>query len=218
VDLAPARFVVAASIPTPTGALLSLADGPVGGPGNGRGGNDALSLDQVAIRLPDAPAAVSFVDVTVGTLLVGGGSLAPVRAGIIDLFFGSLSDAGGEVLNRLVRALRPLLEGLFQGNDWWEGLRQPPGQGGAAPAMPAPREGSAPGDVLPDPESQEAPAFGEETLAPSEGARAASLILAAAVAGMWLTPCGPGRRSAERRGRPTMSRNLAADDYWGQCG
>jgi hypothetical protein len=187
VQLAPSAPPAPASgIAPSSGALLALADGPVGGSGSARGGSGAASLDQVAIRLPDPPPVAALVDATVATLLVGSGlgsaPTAPGQGGLIDQMFGPLSDTGGEVLNQLMRPLRPLLDGFLPGGDWWQ-----------EPRPPAPGESAAPGDALPEPESPEAAELGEG-LSASDGAQAVGLALAAA-ASAWLNPDRPGRRS-----------------------
>jgi methionine-rich copper-binding protein CopC len=198
VQLAPSAPPAPASgIAPSSGSLLALADGPVGG--SARGGSGGVSLDQVAIRLPDPSPAANLVDATVATLLVGSGlgsaPTAPGQGGLIDQVFGSLGDTGSEVLNQLMRPLRPLLDGLLPGSDWWQEPRPPAGPDGAPPAMPAPGESGAPGDVLPESESSES----GEGLSASEGAQALGLVLAAAVAGVWIDPERRGRRFGERR-------------------
>src|SRR5262249_23425404 len=71
----------------------------------------------------------------------------------------------------------------------------PAGPGDVPPAMSAPREGGAPGDALPDPESPEAAETGAGAWLPSDAARAAGLVLAAGAGGAWLDSSRSARRA-----------------------
>ena len=198
VDAAPARPAApAAPIGPSTGALLALADGPVGGTGNGRGGSNALSIDQVAIRLPDTPAG-TLVDVTVTTLLVDGGSAgkapAPSAARIIDQLFGTLKDGSEQLMKRFIGPLRSVIDALFQGDAWWEGPRA------SAPAADAMPQDNPPALQLQEDEPES-----------SAEARAAGAALAIAAAGAWLNTGGvrDGRNGPRMNTDATVSHRFA---------